>query len=1099
MATIQVQTPTGIQQVVIAGDTPTPEEEAAIRETFFSDAEVTEEEVSVTEEVPAATEIPATEIDYKTGVKSDALRFAFGSGNNDRERRLQLLRKGIPEEGFFQDAEGRFILDLEHIPEDVQQQYGLKEVQGRTKLAVDESGFSWEDIVDLTGEARGPLIAGTAAALATTGVGIPLAALLVGGASAMGYVADEAIEYSQGVRDQTLGEDAKNLFFEFAAGGTGEIGGRLLNRLFGRLIKGPGNPEANVTRTTAREILAGETDPVTGKTVTGRPTLRATNTAPLLGRAQAFFEGVFPNARVATRNAEYLQVSYLNLLRQMDIPEEQAQRTSTEFLSSLKRDIERLYSSPEELAKQANARLKNTVDREISSLIARFGDTSYEGGEFALRAIKVNKARFDEDVDMLYAKASELFGDKDIIGTQPLKNALAQIVKKHIATGPEIEKSALGKVINGLNDNVSVDTMNMVRTALREASYDPSLIGSQDRMLLTQLLKKVDDSIDEAHVSFLDTNRPEVWASGQMQDPVGKRLLSKDETAAVLARWDMQKAGFEALRNAQDFYKKGIGRFDTFLAKKMTLESKGGELVDPDAILETIIQPNRGKLLKDLLDATRPTPRKGLGGKEGFPIQPGPRSYLDLVPDINVKIDPIDVKIDPSAAVGKPKRAPGAKPTVINLRETVAANPDDPLARFFKRRFDQQRSFANEVAEARKAGTNYRTAVRQSLARRWMERAINDPSTTNIFGRTDPLKLSAQIRELGSTGKVLFGKDYDAVMRSVADISLVGDEIGEAELRSLAGRPITEQIEAVRQMTGTVEDLKGLPFLRNLETAARSGEMDKVVNLVTRNKDTIRQARELFGADSSVMNDVKDTLLARILGSIGDPSSEITARGKRTLSPEFVKEVMSGRKHDQIMKSIDSLGRDKMEDLFGTEVIKGIELLAKKAEAVSMRPLAGLGGLETANIARSLTMGAMFIKPIGVLSTVLGLKTAATVLRSKFFLNTMARPTGDLANAGNLERALGLAWAGAGRTGIQATALQIEEEQKRASAFKKRVATGVGPVITERTQVRPPTSMPVPGAPAPGAPPVGRYAIPEYNAGDIMRQVEQEKLLGLRQ
>jgi len=41
--------------------------------------------------------------------------------------------------------------------------------------------------------------------------------------------------------------------------------------------------------------------------------------------------------------------------------------------------------------------------------------------------------------------------------------------------------------------------------------------------------------------------------------------------------------------------------------------------------------------------------------------------------------------------------------------------------------------------------------------------------------------------------------------------------------------------------------------------------------------------------------------------------------------------------------------------------------------------------------------------------------------------------------------------------------------------------------------------MPVPGAPAPGAPPVGRYAIPEYNAGDIMRQVEQEKLLGLRQ
>lgn len=56
---------------------------------------------------------------------------------------------------------------------------------------------------------------GTAAALAATGVGIPAAMLVVGGASALGYVADEAIEYSQGVRDQTLGEDAKNVGFEF--------------------------------------------------------------------------------------------------------------------------------------------------------------------------------------------------------------------------------------------------------------------------------------------------------------------------------------------------------------------------------------------------------------------------------------------------------------------------------------------------------------------------------------------------------------------------------------------------------------------------------------------------------------------------------------------------------------------------------------------------------------------------------------------------------------------------------------------------------------------------------------------------------------------
>lgn len=41
MAVIKVKTPQGIQQVRIAGDAPTPEEEAAIRQQFFGDGETT--------------------------------------------------------------------------------------------------------------------------------------------------------------------------------------------------------------------------------------------------------------------------------------------------------------------------------------------------------------------------------------------------------------------------------------------------------------------------------------------------------------------------------------------------------------------------------------------------------------------------------------------------------------------------------------------------------------------------------------------------------------------------------------------------------------------------------------------------------------------------------------------------------------------------------------------------------------------------------------------------------------------------------------------------------------------------------------------------
>ena len=35
-----------------------------------------------------------------------------------------------------------------------------------------------------------------------------------------------------------------------------------------------------------------------------RPTVRATNTAPILGRMQAIYEGVFPNQKAAQQNAE---------------------------------------------------------------------------------------------------------------------------------------------------------------------------------------------------------------------------------------------------------------------------------------------------------------------------------------------------------------------------------------------------------------------------------------------------------------------------------------------------------------------------------------------------------------------------------------------------------------------------------------------------------------------------------------------------------------------------------------------------------------------------------------------------------------------------
>ena len=74
------------------------------------------------------------------------------------------------------------------------------------------------------------------------------------------------------------------------------------------------------------------------------------------------------------------------------------------------------------------------------------------------------------------------------------------------------------------------------------------------------------------------------------------------------------------------------------------------------------------------------------------------------------------------------------------------------------------------------AGVSYKSAVRENLARRWMESTINDPDVINVFGRVDPLKVVNKVRGLGSTGKVLFGNQYEPLMRSMGELSLIGEE-----------------------------------------------------------------------------------------------------------------------------------------------------------------------------------------------------------------------------------------------------------------------------------------------------------------------------------
>ena len=87
MGEITVSTPDGDKVVVIAGDSPTEEEEQAIINTFFADqAQGTQEP----EPEPDKPKLPTRKIDYDTGVQDMFFRKEFSKGDNEEERRARL-------------------------------------------------------------------------------------------------------------------------------------------------------------------------------------------------------------------------------------------------------------------------------------------------------------------------------------------------------------------------------------------------------------------------------------------------------------------------------------------------------------------------------------------------------------------------------------------------------------------------------------------------------------------------------------------------------------------------------------------------------------------------------------------------------------------------------------------------------------------------------------------------------------------------------------------------------------------------------------------------------------------------------------------------
>lgn len=1028
----------------------TPDEvidRVAREETLSREGSTVGEATAATPETSSAPEID------RSGVKDYGLRANLARADNTSEYELRLQDAGFSKDMYFQDPQtGEFVLRLDTIPQNLKKEYGLK---GSGNLQIeDDERFTKQDIAEFFSANSGPILAGTAASIATGGLGIIPAMLAAGAGSAGGYLLEEGVEYVGGVQDQDLASVGRTAAYEAIAGSLGEGVGRGIAAVGGRLIKGPGGDIANEARAIGREALEAG----------ARPTVMASTTRPILGRLQAIYEGVFPNRGAAKANGEAV------LKRVQELKAEQGLVDEVDYgaiRSALQRDIDRIYGTPEQLLKDANKNLDTVVQKEIDKVKNFFGTPDPRGGEAVAEALQIAKQTFDEDVGAIYGKADMLLGRTPIIDTRPIKNTLSNIIRDNPALG--LDRNAFGRFVMDMDNAVPVQTASSLRTMLNQASFDPSLVGAVDRAMLSRLNKSVQNAFNSSEAALASV------VAGNTPPPGAGSAL------AQVANLSTAREGLKTLRDAQSFYSKGVGRFQDVMASKLFRQYREAVDFNPEAIIDPkfgLIVPNNAAGMRRFLNAATPMGRTPERSAAIGRISSIPQRIEDVVPDTMVNL--------------------GDDVGSQNLKEVVRFLPDDdPLKLYYSEIFENKRIFAQGVEEARRTGVGQREAVRRQLAGSYLNKMFDQ--NRDLLGRIDPAKVADEIRKLGSTTKVLF-KDgengqYKAIMDSLKDMATMGRNVGEEELARLAGRPITEQIEVIRALTQQQGELKGSRLLQTLERAAQENDPEAILNAVFRrqNVGAVKAAKGVLGEDSATMEAVRDLALRKILASAGDPDMGA--------ADDFVEAVFSGVHASKLESSLNSYGRSTLNELLGKETTDGLYALTKFSETASQASIKGLGGLAPASIAAGLGVAGALTAPFATLTTIGGLLAMSRLLRSKPFLKLITKPVGVRPGKGvpydEVGRVIEQAYEIAGQLGAagysqgeRGDAVRSPETLPADAMFAPRSAT---PSTSRAPQIQSLARPVPPRAPTPA--PAQRQVSPDLLGADPMTQQRNLELM----
>lgn len=1071
-------------------------------------------------------EVPEYKPSNEGEIEDTGFQFFYGRADSIGDKAKRLEATFGPET--FKQVEGtdKFTLLLDNISPELKKEYGLPETGD---MYVNKPGFSWYDVAGFGGAEAVPLTAALGAGLVFSGVGIipgmAIMAVAGGGGKAFDeFVIEDRLEKMNTQSDNEVWGDVAILAATY---GIGEGAGRALWAGGRRLIKGAGaRPDpARIAELVSKKIAGGmgraeatkiareeaKTELRRAVKAGAAPTVSEVSQKAIMGRMQSIYEGIFPNAKAAAQNLEFVQTT-LGRLGAGEIDDVTAKSLLKDQLDAVSAQVSNQMKNAnvDETVRIANRHLEEVIENEFKVLLDMYNpNVALKTGWQDMA--NMSARLFEQDSSILYRKAEDLLSgvkgaDGESAATfsgKTLQSIVAGFEKNEAlraVTGDGFEKG-LFKYIKE-TDNFTMTELTSLRQALRSAGKDPALMPGMNDGLIGTMVKGIDDTIE---------NRLQGLAY----------LRARSGPTAVANKWDPETAqlfedGVMAWKKAQNFHAKGIQRFRSFSEEMLERNIRNGTTLGDKQVLNQVVQSGQPDMLLRYLKSVTPSGRAAEG------IQKVPQSVFD---DAAKAANSGEFKLANQILDNA-----GVSPDIVKRLPAFAEKlgVDDAYGRMIASEFSDTIRSLGKLAEARANPLQFRNRMRDSLAREWLTQT---QTSSLVRGQFSPTVFASNFESLGAPlQNALFGKTNAGAMRQLMkDYHKVG--LGNKEFANASAEALGSTAAAIRArtmgLTGGRDVGEEIANIQSVMAEAKRQSEDALFQAIAKGKIDTPDALVLNILENPKNYDRLIASLSKTQGTadqLGAPAGVkdmVMSRIMEKAFPDGVSpdRVSSGAWGAPMRQQLLALNRNGAlakvlgdgDQAAGQLVVNDLFKASKIGERISDQALKGKQGLASAAFAAGAGMR-LITNPLAFVGEAAGIFAMGRVMRQKWFLNSLLQPRysaglGILSNTGGRRLLQQGRRAGADLDGVSPLGLELRERVAQetraivASLEAQQADEDTRKAAAEfvETNIRQPISQL--GQQAAPAVQNMQQQIPDAAAAaqqmNPLRQVEQNKLLGI--